>query len=269
MLTLEAASDREGTVALWMSPVLYEAKLSPRAVVNVAHRGGIVPGYPENTLAAFRRAITIGVDAIEIDLRGTKDSEIVIIHGGLAATTNGRGGTRNHTLAELLRLDAGGGERIPTYEAVLELVAGTGVTLLLDVNAGPELDRRKVVRQTERYDAVADVIAGVRTLDDLRLFQQLNPDIRTLGFIGDFDEIDDFVAAGADIIRLWPMWIWADPATVTRLQGMGIPVWTTAGQASREELESLISLGIDGILTDFPGAMAELVASREAASGGR
>jgi len=50
------------------------------SVIHVAHRGGIVPGYPENTLAAFRRAVALGVDAIEIDLRGTKDGHVVIVH---------------------------------------------------------------------------------------------------------------------------------------------------------------------------------------------
>jgi glycerophosphoryl diester phosphodiesterase len=49
-------------------------------VFNIAHRGGIVEGYPENTLAAFRHAITSGAAIIEIDLRGTKDGEVVIMH---------------------------------------------------------------------------------------------------------------------------------------------------------------------------------------------
>ena len=82
------------------------------AVVNVAHRGGIVPGYPENTLAAFRRSISIGVDAIEIDLRGTRDGDIVILHDEtLDETTDGTGKVTDYTLDELKKLDAGGGER--------------------------------------------------------------------------------------------------------------------------------------------------------------
>ena len=42
-------------------------------VVNVAHRGGIVSGLPENTITTYRRAISLGVDVLEIDLRGTRD----------------------------------------------------------------------------------------------------------------------------------------------------------------------------------------------------
>jgi glycerophosphoryl diester phosphodiesterase len=51
------------------------------SIAFVAHRGGIVPGYPENTLAAYRQAIKHGAEAIEIDLRATKDGEIVILSG--------------------------------------------------------------------------------------------------------------------------------------------------------------------------------------------
>ena len=91
-----------------------------RGVVSIAHRGGIVSGVPENTLAAFREAINQGADAIEIDLRGTKDGEIVIIHDKTVdRTTNGRGRVIDQTLVELKMLDAGHGERIPTYEEVL------------------------------------------------------------------------------------------------------------------------------------------------------
>jgi glycerophosphoryl diester phosphodiesterase len=227
-------------------------------VVFVAHRGGIVKGYPENTIAAYRRAVSLGVHAIEIDLRGTSDGEIVIMHDEtLDRTTNGKGKVSDHTLAELRKLDAGEGERIPTYEEVLKIVAGTGVQLLLDIKESRSLDKDKVVRLTERHHAVLNVIVGPRSLDDLRAFQALNPNLRTLGFVPDAASIESFVAAGVDIIRLWPDWIKADPGLVGRVHALGRPVWVTAGDASREELEKLISLGVDGILSDFPEMMGK------------
>ncbi len=117
------------------------------SVVNVAHRGGIVPGYAENTLAAYQRAISFGVDAIEVDLRGTQDGEVVILHDEtLDRTTDGKGKVTDYTLRDLKQLDAGGGQSIPTYAEVLDLVAGTGVKLLLDIKVSPVLDKRKVVR---------------------------------------------------------------------------------------------------------------------------
>jgi glycerophosphoryl diester phosphodiesterase len=223
------------------------------AVLNIAHRGGIVPGHAENTLAAYRRAIAIGVDVIEIDLRGTRDGEIVILHDEtLDRTTNGSGAVTEHTLAELKQLDAGNGESIPSYAEVLELVADTGVKLLLDIKISPVLDKQKVVRLTERHGVVLDVIAGVRTLADLQEFRRLNPNIRTLGFIKEPGDIDDFVAGGVDIIRLWPDWIRADHDLVGKVHAMGKPVWTTAGDAPQEVLAELVCAGVNGVLHDFP-----------------
>jgi glycerophosphoryl diester phosphodiesterase len=100
-------------------------------VVAVAHRG-LSPGVPENTLAAFRQSIARGIDVIELDLRGTADREVVVMHDETVdRTTNGSGEVARMTLRQLKALDAGGyadrrfrGERIPTYAEVLELVKG-------------------------------------------------------------------------------------------------------------------------------------------------
>jgi glycerophosphoryl diester phosphodiesterase len=229
-------------------------------VAFVAHRGGIVPGYPENTLAAFRQAVKHGAEVIEVDLRGTKDGEVVIMHDEtLDRTTNGTGKVTDYTLAELKKLDAGGGERIPTYEEALQLVAGSGVQLLLDIQESPVLDKRKVVRLTDKYNAALNVIVGLRNVDDLRAVRALNPNLRTLGFIPDIKDIGPFAQAGVDIIRLWPQWIYATSELVNKVHQLGKPVWTTANDAPREELEKLIKLGVNGILSDRPEVMNQLL----------
>lgn len=230
-------------------------------IVLVAHRGAVGPGQPENTLAAFRLAIASGAEAIEIDLRGTKDGEVVVIHDATVdRTTNGTGAVADQTLAQLRQLDAGRGERIPTYQEVLRLVAGTGIVLLLDIKKGGVLDRQKVIRVTEEHDAVAQVIVGPRNLEDLKAFRALNPGLRTLGFVDEIEDIAPFIEGGADIIRLWPEWIYASPALVNKVHELGRHVWTTAGDAPGVELEKLVRLGVRGILVDQPEVMNELLA---------
>src|SRR5215208_4261700 len=72
-----------------------------------AHRGG-ARLWPENTLVAFRGAIELGITHLETDVHRTRDGEIVVFHDArLERTTNGRGLIRDHTLAELEKLDAG------------------------------------------------------------------------------------------------------------------------------------------------------------------
>src|ERR671939_679927 len=101
----------------------------PRRLLRIAHRGA--SGHcPENTRAAFVRAIELGADMVELDCQMTRDGAVVVIHDEeLDRTTNGRGRVRDHTLRELKTLDAGrwlgpefAGEEILTLEEAIELL---------------------------------------------------------------------------------------------------------------------------------------------------
>jgi glycerophosphoryl diester phosphodiesterase len=93
----------------------------------VAHRGACLRA-PENTLAAFRLAVDLGADGIELDAKLTADGQVVIVHDTtLDRTTDGSGPVAGRTLRELKALDAGSrfsapfaGERIPTLAEVFE-----------------------------------------------------------------------------------------------------------------------------------------------------
>ncbi|GAB4034838.1 hypothetical protein GCM10028774_22600 [Spirosoma jeollabukense] len=95
-----------------------------------AHRGSSEIA-PENTLATFRAVLQLQVDYIEIDVRTTKDGQLVILHDAtLNRTTNGTGSVKEQTLAELKKLSAAQGfdeqfqkEQIPTLEEVCQLLA--------------------------------------------------------------------------------------------------------------------------------------------------
>src|SRR2546421_9101580 len=92
----------------------------------IAHRGAS-GNAPENTMAAFRKAVALGATFIETDLQLSRDARFVAIHDGTVnRTTNGQGSVHDMTLADLRRLDAGawvGGEfarhRNPTPEEIL------------------------------------------------------------------------------------------------------------------------------------------------------
>ena len=90
----------------------------------VGHRGA--PGQaPENTLLSFERAIKIGVDWIEFDVRRSGDGVLVVIHDeNVDRTTDGSGRVRDLSFCELERLDAGNGHRIPSLQQVIDLARG-------------------------------------------------------------------------------------------------------------------------------------------------
>jgi glycerophosphoryl diester phosphodiesterase len=90
----------------------------------MGHRGAPAE-EPENTLRSIRRALEIGVDAVEVDVHLSKDGRVVVIHDDTVdRTTDGAGRVRELSFAELRRLDAGRGERLPSLEEVVDLVSG-------------------------------------------------------------------------------------------------------------------------------------------------
>jgi glycerophosphoryl diester phosphodiesterase len=114
-----------------------------RLPLIVAHRGSSSRA-PENTLASFQQAIDDGADAVECDVRLTRDGQVVVIHdANLRRTTDGRGLVMDQTLRELRQLSAGrwfhrkyAAERIPTLDEVLALTAGRcGVNIEIKADA--------------------------------------------------------------------------------------------------------------------------------------
>jgi glycerophosphoryl diester phosphodiesterase len=74
--------------------------------LNIAHQGG-EDEFPSNTMYAFRRALAVGADMLELDVGVTKDGQVVVMHDTtLDRTTSGHGTIASHTLAQVRRLDA-------------------------------------------------------------------------------------------------------------------------------------------------------------------
>jgi glycerophosphoryl diester phosphodiesterase len=261
-------------------------------VVIVAHRG-MAAGHPENTLAAFRHSVSAGFPAIEVDLRTTADGHIVIMHDETVdRTTDGTGEVGRMTLAEIRSLDAGrhagprfAGERVPTYPEALQALHGLGATLVLDIKQDGMLDNEHVARLAGQHGDDPAVIIAARSITDLHDFKRLNAGFRTLGLVPgpearppDPAAIEEFARAGADIIRLWPQWILvpgldAPPGhspLVQRLHDLGKPAWATADTLyddispdhPREDLTELVRLGIDGVITNLPELLRDVLASR-------
>jgi len=116
-------------------PVLYyavqialrSAPLNPFTVIG--HRGGRAYA-PENTLAAFRNAIQMGSVWLEFDVQMTRDGVLVVMHDDTVdRTTNGHGAVADLTLDQIRSLDAGQGEKVPTFQEVLDLAKASGADI--------------------------------------------------------------------------------------------------------------------------------------------
>lgn len=238
-------------------------------VYVVAHRGAH-DGVPENSLAAYARAIELGADFVEIDVRLTKDGELVSVHNAkiddYVEGASGRVG--DFTLEELRGLDIGSrvgaewkGTRIPTVDEIFELCRGKcGVYLdLKEPKALPAL-----AEKVREYGMETDVLwyGPIYMLGVLKGFQQSHPE-----FILMPDPIAEKGIARL-VKELHPRVIaatWNDysPSFVEKCHAAGAVVIVDESDPSC--WEDAIAWGSDGIQTDHPVELIELLKKREAA----
>ena len=203
-----------------------------RPVTIVAHRG-LADGLPENTLAAFRQSIARGVAVIELDVRITRDRQLVILHDAtLDRTTDCSGPLSGFTLDRLKACDAGWpthqGELVPTLAEAIALVERGPARLLLDIKPGTPLDA--VLAEVRKLRAEERVILGLRSADEVSQARAALPGVTILAFMPKIGDAPAFAKAGAAIIRLWSDWVGADPGLVVRTQALGAEAWVMVGR---------------------------------------
>lgn len=218
-----------------------------------AHRGGTTHGAPENTLPAFTHAVQQGAQLIELDLRATADGTVVVHHDRSTARTLGIQRLIHRTsLAELRGLAAEGAMFIPTLNDVIDWAGPRSVGLLLDVKPAPGLTPSAIIEPLRSAGLSQRILLGVRSAEQIGEFRQHDSELKFLGLVPGRDAIDEFIAAGAQAVRLWPRWLREQPGLVMRLRERAVGTWVTTGRAGADELAGLADLGIEGVITDRP-----------------
>jgi glycerophosphoryl diester phosphodiesterase len=227
----------------------------------IAHRGA--SGHlPENTLPAYELAVSQGADMIEIDLHATRDGVTVVAHDAELVGFGGRGEISQATLAEVRALDAGGGERIPTLDEVLDRFgeriafnleikrAGAAEYAGLEGLAAEAVERRGLLERTlfsSFYDAVL-----------LRLRARA-PDAR-IGFLlsprHPERPLERARAVGAEALHPWFGMV--DAALVAAAHAEGLAVYPYTVDAP-DEMRRLLEIGVDGLFTNFPDRLRALL----------
>ncbi len=249
------------------------------------HRGasGVAP---ENTLAAFRRAIEMGAEALEMDLQLTKDGAVVILHDAtIDRTTDRRGRLADLTLAEVKHADAGGktgpayrGERIPTLAEAIDLArtAGAGHTRLnlelkYHVEGVPSSDLERAALAVLREKGfTSQVLIQSFHHGVLARVQALEPDIPRGVLVG---KRQAPVADPGALVHehhatyYAPEFVLVTPAMVAALHGAGIPIVTWTVNETRD-MERLLAMGLgalpgDGIISNYPDRLVALKRARE------
>ncbi|MEV5557502.1 glycerophosphodiester phosphodiesterase family protein [Nonomuraea wenchangensis] len=265
-----------GTVAA--PPASAGAWASATRPVDVAHRGASAYA-PENTIAAFRLAHDLGADLFELDVQETKDHKLVLMHDTtLSRTTNVKDvypdlspwRVGDLTLAQIRRLDAGSwagsryaGERVPTLGDALDAMAGSGMGLLLEVKAPelyPGIERRIAdeLRRHPAWQAPGRLVVQSFDWQSMRALHSHLPQV-SIGLLGTppADELPQ-LAKFADLIN--PSYTTLTAAYVQRVHALGMRTlaWTVDSPTA---MRTLLDRGVDGIITNRPDVLRELLDS--------
>jgi len=252
----------------------------------IAHRGG-AGLWPENTLYSFQRAAAMGVDILETDMHSTADGALVLIHDPTVdRTTNGSGRVNHLTLSQLKALDAGyywsedGGRTfpcrgqgitVPTVEEVLS--AFPEMRINIDIKQARPSVAGRFRRLILDYGMVERVMVASFNSSILREFRRLCPavatsagrsEVRLFYALSLLSPRAAFLPAGCyalqvPVARRGLRVITKRFLTSARLRNLQVHAWTVN---SGPQMEWLLRLGVDGIVTDYPDRLLALLGRR-------
>lgn len=246
-----------------------------------AHRGGGL--YPENTLGAFEYSAKMGVDVLELDIHSTADGVLVVMHdGNVDRTTDGSGRVSEKTLAEVKKLDAGyrftpdagktypfrgQGITIPTLQEIFDALPA--MTFNVEPKqAEPSITKPlcEMIRARKMTDRV--IVGSFRqmAIDEVRA---ACPEVATSATPAEVSEFLAMYKIGLGASYSPPMQALQVPQNLRGLQivtkdfvesahrlNLKVHVWTINDQA---EMQRLIEMKVDGIMTDYPDRLLNLL----------
>ena len=211
----------------------------------IAHRGASF-FEPENTIRAIEKAIKMDANFVEVDVRMSKDNELVIMHDpDVNRTTNGKGLVKDYTLHELKKFDAGNGETIPTLDEVISCVKdriglvieikepGTEVKILEKIN---ENNLENVILTSFYHKSIKNAIKMDPSVDAGVIFTCQPVDIKQM-------------ASNASANIIFPSYRYIDEDMIKQAKDNGISVypWTIDDP---DIFKKFVKMGADGIVTN-------------------
>ena len=250
-----------------MNPPTFPSVLGRPLVLG--HRGASAEA-PENTLAAFRRAMELGADGFELDVWRCGSGEAVVIHDEDAART-GQSRLRigRTTLSRLRELDVGRwrgelfqGERIPLLSEVLHAFPSAVVNVDMKSGQVPDLGlAREVARTLRQHRAEPRVVVSSFSAALLAAFRALAPDVAAGYLVAPGTLWRARAAVAVRLLRPAAIHPARQLVTPARMEawgraGLRVLVWTVDDPA---EVERFAALGVDAIVSNAPGVAREAV----------
>jgi len=247
---------------------------TPGKTVVTAHRG-FSGKYPENTLHAFNKAVELGVDIVEFDVRQSADGELVVIHDATVdRTTDGTGPVTSHTVAELKALNAGywrgthdTGQRtaepvddvtIPTLEEALSTLSGrAGLNIQVYTDTPDALER--IITLYLDHELGDSAFLMLRSFAEAEQVRSVCPTVAIC--VGeDRQNLERHLAFEVDFVQ--PTRACVSNSYVRRIRETRTPANVFYANAP-EDMKQLIDRGVPGIMTDVPDILIETIHSQK------
>ena len=241
-----------------------ELRKPKNQIYVIAHRGAH-QGIPENSLAAYQKAIDLGCDFVEIDVRTTKDGKFVSVHNSsIDNYVEGKtGNVRSMTLAELKELDIGAryGEewkntRIPAFEEILNLCQGK-IGIYLDLKDAPIPELMEIIRKYKMENDIVwyipyQYLMQTENIEELFGSSFPMPDPHSEKNLKLLFEKCNVAVVATDMGEL-------SESFVNEAHKNGAKVFVDEKECTESEWKTIIGWGTDGIQTDKPTELIEFL----------
>ncbi|MDE6789362.1 MAG: glycerophosphoryl diester phosphodiesterase membrane domain-containing protein, partial [Ruminococcus sp.] len=257
---------------------VYKGNISPIAGIIsrtqiTAHRG-FSYSAPENTMYAFEYALESGADYIELDVQLTADEYVVVFHDEkLSRVTDGTGKISDYTYEELQKFSAGSKFRksdkfsdakIPLLSDVFEII-GNKILYNVEIKdkGNTSLTTQKTVALIEEYGLEQSCYITSFSYNILKDVKKINPEIKT-GLIANSAAVTSFARLrNIDALSLNYIFVNSTIVNEAHRNGKRVFVWTVDGT---NDIQKMISMGVDNIITNRPDKAAEIIYSKSISS---
>lgn len=230
----------------------------------LGHRGA-AGLEPENTLASFKKALDIGVNFIEFDVRACKDELVVIHDKSIDRTTNGKGLIKDFTFEELKKFDAGKGQRIPSLKEVLEFLKNKKVEVFIEIKEPNTLKR--VIKEVEKAGLEKRTTIVSFYYFVVKKVKALNKSLKS-GWIlaGNPRSIVKLKEDKIDFLIQQFSYTNKEIVEECHKNKIKIVVWTVN---NKKDIEKMLKLGVDVIVSNYPDKVLNLISRNRSVKVGK
>ena len=218
-----------------------------KRVLLIGHRGASKIA-PENTLKAFQKAIDLKADYVEFDVHQSMDGELIVIHDpNTFRSTGHKGSIKKMTVLEIKELDAGDGEQIPTLEELISLAKGK-IGLQLEIKASGLA--QKIIDVLQNADLIESTIISSFIHKELSEVQKIEPSVKLAPLLLGIRKNKTLQKAVDNKFGyIHPQFKLINKSFIDAAHQKDIKVnaWTVD---EKDDMEKLIDMGIDGIITN-------------------